>query len=68
MTRIVRTILGAVLVAAGILFTLQGLDVIGGSGMSGKTLWVVLGPIIAIVGLFLVLRGGRAGAGRGDLD
>lgn len=68
MTRIISTAIGSLLVLAGILFTLQGLDVIGGAAMSGKTLWVVLGPIIALVGLVLILRGGRARSAGRDLD
>jgi hypothetical protein len=33
--------------------------VVGGSAMSGSTLWAVLGPIIAIVGIVLVVLGLR---------
>lgn len=65
MTRMVKLVVGCVLVLFGVVFTLQGLDVLGGSGMSGKTLWAVLGPIIALVGLVLVVRGATtAGAPR----
>lgn len=60
-------IVGIVVTAAGVLFTLQGLDVLGGSGMSGKTLWAVLGPVIAIVGLVLVVRSARRRTARDDL-
>lgn len=67
MSRIVGIIAGIVITAAGVLFTLQGLDVLGGSGMSGRTLWAVLGPIIAIVGLVLVVRSARRRTARGDL-
>ena len=59
--------MGIVITAAGVLFTLQGLDVLGGSGMSGKTLWAVLGPIIAILGLVLLVRSARRRAVRDDL-
>jgi uncharacterized membrane protein len=59
MTRIVLVVVGAVLVLAGVVFTLQGLNILGGSGMSGKALWVVLGPVIAAVGAYLVVRGLR---------
>lgn len=52
-------VVGAVLVAFGVLFTLQGLGYVGGSAMSGVTLWAVLGPIIAVVGLVLVVIGAR---------
>jgi hypothetical protein len=67
MSRIVGIIAGIVITAAGVLFTLQGLDVLGGSGMSGRTLWAVLGPIIAIVGLVLVVRSARRRTARDDL-
>jgi hypothetical protein len=56
MTRIVRLVAGAVLVVFGVVFTLQGLDVLGGSSMSGNGLWVVLGPIIAVIGAYLIVR------------
>jgi len=41
---------GALLIIVGLVWFLQGIDVLGGSGMSGKTLWAVVGPIVAIVG------------------
>ena len=50
---------GAVLAALGVLFTLQGLGYVGGSAMSGSTTWAVLGPIIALVGVALVVVGVR---------
>ena len=59
-----RVILGVVLVLAGITFGLQGMGVLGGSAMSGKTLWAVLGPVIAVVGLVLVIGGLRTTPGR----
>ncbi len=66
--RIINFAVGAILVVFGIIFMLQGLDVIGGSGMSGKTLWAVLGPIIAIAGLVLVARTVRQPPTRDDLS
>jgi hypothetical protein len=54
-----RVIVGGLLVLAGITFGLQGLGVLGGSAMSGKTLWAVLGPVIAVVGVVLVAGGLR---------
>jgi uncharacterized membrane protein len=50
---------GIVIALLGILFTLQGVGVISGSSMSNTTTWSVLGPIIAIVGVLLVVRGTR---------
>ena len=45
---------GSLITLAGVIFTLQGVGVIGGSFMSGTTTWAVLGPVIALVGLALV--------------
>ncbi len=47
-------VLGIVLALAGLVFTLQGFNILGGSVMSGVTFWAVVGPIIAIVGLVLL--------------
>ena len=52
--------LGALVTVAGVVFALQGLGYIGGSSMTGTTLWAVLGPVIAIVGLAIVVAGLRA--------
>jgi hypothetical protein len=56
-----RVIVGALLMLAGITFGLQGMGVLGGSAMSGKTLWAVLGPVIAVIGVVLVASGLRVG-------
>lgn len=50
---------GAVLILLGATWTLQGLDVIGGSVMSGVTLWAVIGPVVIIVGVVTALLGIR---------
>jgi hypothetical protein len=52
-------VLGVILVLVGALWTLQGLGVMGGSVMSGVTLWAVLGPVVAVAGLVLLWRGLR---------
>ncbi len=55
-------LLGALIAIAGIIWTLQGLGVIGGSVMSGKTMWAVIGPVVAVAGLAMTgagLRGRR---------
>jgi hypothetical protein len=46
---------GLLIALAGVIFTLQGVGVIGGSFMSGTTTWAVAGPVIALVGLALVI-------------
>lgn len=55
-------ILGVIAVAMGAVWTLQGLNILGGSGMSGNPMWAIIGPIVAVVGLVLVGIG--AGIGR----
>jgi hypothetical protein len=52
---------GALLTIAGVVFALQGFNVVGGSAMSGKSLWAVLGPLIAIAGLIIAAVGLRQG-------
>jgi hypothetical protein len=55
----VLVIVGALLILSGVVWTLQGLDMVGGSSMSGNKLWAVIGPITAIIGAVLFLRGVR---------
>jgi hypothetical protein len=59
MSKPVLITIGVIVALLGLLFTLQGLGVVGGSAMSGSTLWALLGPIIAIVGIVLVVLGLR---------
>ena len=57
-------VLGVVVAAVGTVWALQGLNVIGGSAMSGVTLWAVIGPIVFVVGVILLAVGVRlAGSG-----
>ncbi len=56
MGRIVMLVIGAVLFLAGLLWILQGLDIIGGSGMSGHAIWAVIGAVVAIIGALLFVR------------
>jgi protein-S-isoprenylcysteine O-methyltransferase Ste14 len=57
--RIAIGVLGVLVAAFGLLFSLQGFGVVGGSPMSNTTTWSVLGPIIAIVGLALAIGAWR---------
>ena len=50
---------GVVMVLIGLLWTLQGLDVITGSSMSGTTTWSIIGPIVLLVGAFVMSVGIR---------
>ncbi|HEY1642564.1 MAG TPA: hypothetical protein VGG35_17860 [Streptosporangiaceae bacterium] len=54
-------IVGLAVTAAGVIFALQGFGVLGGSAMSGSSLWSVLGPLIALAGLVLTGAGLRRG-------
>jgi hypothetical protein len=59
MKRVLLVGLGALIVLAGVIFTLQGLGAIGGSAMSGDTFWAVAGPVIALIGLGMAVIGVR---------
>jgi hypothetical protein len=54
-----RMILGIVLFLVGAVWTLQGVGVIGGSAMSGKTFWAIIGPVVALAGLALAVPSRR---------
>jgi uncharacterized membrane protein HdeD (DUF308 family) len=43
----------------GTLWTLQGLNLLTDSAMSGVTIWAIVGPIVAIAGLLLIIIGVR---------
>ena len=45
---------GVLLSAVGLVWTLQGLNILGGSAMSGSPLWATIGPIVLVVGLVLI--------------
>ena len=59
MRRVVLVGAGFILMLAGVVFTLQGVGVLGGSVMSGITFWAVAGPVIALSGLILAVIGLR---------
>jgi hypothetical protein len=59
--RFVWLILGAIALIVGIIWTLQGLNILGGSFMSGDPTYAIVGAIIGIAGLFLVVLGIRQG-------
>ena len=60
MSRPVALVLGAILVVIGLVWFLQGIGVLGGSVMSGVALWAIIGPIVAIVGVALIVRTQRS--------
>ena len=63
MNKNLRVGLGVVLVLMGLIWTLQGLDVLKGSSvMSGKPLWAIIGPIVALAGIALIVGRLRRGS------
>ena len=56
---------GALTAVVGVIWTLQGLGYVGGSAMTGETVWAVVGPVVVVAGLAVVaigLRGRRSGS------
>jgi hypothetical protein len=59
MSKNVRVGLGVLLVLVGVIWTLQGLGYLAGSVMTGVTVWAIVGPIMALLGVWLVVRAVR---------
>jgi hypothetical protein len=51
--------LGVVMVLTGAVWTFQGLGYLEGSPMTDQTQWAVLGPLLAGLGVALVIVGAR---------
>jgi uncharacterized membrane protein len=52
-------VLGLLALVLGAVWTLQGLNVLSDSKMSGVTAFAIIGPILAIIGLVLIVVGMR---------
>lgn len=50
---------GIAMVVVGLIWTGQGLGYIEGSFMSGVSLWAMIGPAVAGVGVLVAIRGWR---------
>ena len=62
MGRTIGLALSGLMIAVGVLWTLQGLGVVKASPMTGQDIWAVIGPALAGFGLALgvvALRGPR---------
>jgi hypothetical protein len=55
MKQLVLIVIGALVAIAGAVWTLQGLGYVGGSFMSGATLWAVIGPLVLLAGLAIMV-------------
>jgi hypothetical protein len=53
-------VLGLLALVLGTVWTLQGLDVLSDSKMSGVTAFAIIGPILALIGLVLIVVGMRS--------
>ena len=60
MKQVLLAVIGVAAALAGVVWTLQGLGYIGGSFMSGATVWAVIGPVVALAGLALIAIASRS--------
>jgi len=61
MRKVVPVTLGVLMVVVGAIWTFQGLGYLKGSVMTGVALWAILGPLVAGLGVALVIVGLRPG-------
>ena len=52
--RIALIISGGLLIVVGLIFFLQGINILPGSFMTGQTKWAVYGAVMIIAGIVLV--------------
>jgi hypothetical protein len=55
MSRFLARVLGLAMIGIGALWTLQGLDYLGGSSMSGDEHWAIAGPLMAALGVAILI-------------
>jgi hypothetical protein len=61
---VVRLVIGIILCLVGLVWIAQGLDLLGGSGMSGKSIWAIIGAIVLAVGVGMLVLAYRAARDR----
>ena len=59
----IQVLMAFTLLAIGVVWILQGLDVLGGYGMSGQIEWTVIGAILVVIAIALLV-GARRTEGR----
>jgi len=57
--RVLVNILGVLLIIAGCVFFLQGINILPGSFMTGQTKWAIYGGIAIVAGLLLLIAPNR---------
>ena len=55
----VPLVVGVLMLVAGGIFTFQGLGYLKGSAMTGSDTWAILGPLIAGLGVSLIIVGAQ---------
>jgi hypothetical protein len=55
------TIVGALLVFSGVIWFLQGINILPGSFMTGQTKWAIIGGVTFAAGVVLLVVGRRLG-------
>jgi hypothetical protein len=53
--KIVLTVIGVLLILAGGVWLLQGINILPGSFMTGQTRWAIYGGITIVIGFGLIL-------------
>ena len=56
---VVRLVIGVILSLVGIVWIAQGLNLLGSSGMSGKSIWAVIGAIVLAAGVGMIAWANR---------
>ena len=57
--RMVAKILGCLLIAMGVIWILQGVNILPGSFMTGQIVWAWRGAAAAVVGILLLVVASR---------
>jgi hypothetical protein len=66
--KVLWIVFGLITALVGIVWTLQGLNVLTGSVMSDETTWAIIGPVVAALGLLAFLYGLRRRDPGGDAE
>ncbi len=59
MSKALPLVFGGLMLVVGVVWTLQGLGYVTGSPMTGVTFWAIVGPVVAALGLALMVVGLR---------
>lgn len=65
MKKMLPLVLGGLMLLIGALWTFQGLGYVKGSPMTGVEVWAIIGPLVAGLGVALLIVGSRGGRRRG---